>query len=78
MWREIKKISQQINKLYKEGVYDPMRPESLEFTYDELTKFNTDNERDTMYIDPSELGGIGGHYADEQMYHLDDEDCEED
>lgn len=77
MRREIRKIAEHLNELYMKGRYDPMKPENLPFCYKDLEDWCKDNERDFEYIDPSEYGSCAGHYADEQMYPIDDFDDEE-
>ena len=78
MWREIRKISERVYKLFKERKYDPMKPETLPFTYKDLLDYCRSREIDPYeYIDPSEYGSCAGHYADENMYPIDDFDEEE-
>ena len=73
VWRELKKIAEHLNEQFKKGRYDPMRPETLPFTYKDLEDWCRANESDLYnYIDPSERGGINGHYADENMYNLEE------
>jgi len=77
MWREIKKISERVNKLFKERKYDPMRPETLPFTYKDLEDYCRSREIDPYeYIDPTERGGICGHPSYE-IDDFDEEDYEE-
>ena len=75
MWRELIKISRHIKDLYKKGGYDPMRPETLPFTYKDLEAWCKDHEQDVYeYIDPSERGGVCGHPS----YEIDDYDEDDD
>lgn len=61
----MKDIAKRLNEAFYEGIYDPMDEDTLQDTYD--------------YIDPSELGGCcGGHWADENMIPMEDEDYEKD
>jgi len=77
MWREIIKISKHLNEEFKKGRYNPMRPESLPFTYKDLEDYCRANEQDIYeYIDPSERGGINGHPSYEPDID-DDDDIEE-
>lgn len=68
-------ISKMLHRAYEEGQYDPMVEKTLLDTIEYVE--NTDEFLDAIdYIDPSEYGGHCGHYADESMYDIDDEEEE--
>lgn len=71
----IVEISKMLRKAYEEGQYDPMVEKTLLDTIEYVE--NTEEFLEEIdYIDPSEYGGHSGHYADESMYDIDDDEEE--
>lgn len=69
----IVEIYKMLRRAYEEGQYDPIVEKTLLDTIEYVE--NTDEFLEEMdYIDPSEYGGHYGHYADEDMYGIDDDE----
>lgn len=64
--KDIKDIAKHLSNLYKKGGYDPMREETLPFTYRDLEAYCRADELDIEYIDPTERRSLGGHPSYEQ------------
>lgn len=76
----LKQLAKDIKEWYDKTQPDFLTEEGMNELYDHLNDIGDYEEMcKEDYIDPSELGGCcGGHWADENMVPMEDEDYEKD